>query len=125
MHEDRSPPETHPENDRPDGAPLAGGAENGGRQAVALRYQEGKDQAPVVVASGRGLIADRILAVAAEHGIPIREDPDLIQLLARLDLGEEIPSQLYPIIAEVFAFIYRLNAEHGQKNRGGESPARR
>ena len=42
--------------------------------------------------------------------MPVREDPDLIQLLAKLDLGEAIPGELYPVIAEVFAFVYRLNA---------------
>lgn len=83
-------------------------------QAVALTYDRSKGPAPTVAATGRGLIAERILALAREHNVPIREDPDLIQLLARLDLGESIPAELYPVIAEVFAFVYRLNADRAR-----------
>ncbi|MBI2939346.1 MAG: EscU/YscU/HrcU family type III secretion system export apparatus switch protein [Chloroflexi bacterium] len=89
----------------------------GPRAAVALNYERGKDAAPRVVASGRGLLAERILDLAREHGVPVREDPDLVQLLARLDVGEVIPPDLYPVIAEVFAFIYRLNAERARSAR--------
>ena len=85
------------------------------KMAVALQYERGKHLAPVVSATGHGLVADRIIAIAEEHGIPIREDPDLVQLLVKLDLGEQIPADLYPVIAEVFSFIYRVNAERGQR----------
>ncbi len=81
------------------------------KSAVALQYDRLKHQAPLVVATGKGLIAERILQIAREHDIPIRQDPDLIQVLSKLDLGEVIPSELYPVIAEIFAFVYRLNAE--------------
>ena len=80
------------------------------RTAVALQYQRGKAPAPRVAATGRGAIAERIIAIAREHNVPVREDPDLVQLLAKLDLGETIPAELFPVIAEVFAFVYRLNA---------------
>lgn len=84
------------------------------KAAVALKYDRTKNLAPTVAATGRGLLADRIVAVAREHNIPIREDPDLIQLLAKLDLGDAIPAELYPVIAEVFAFVYRLNTRTGR-----------
>jgi len=79
--------------------------------AVALQY-DGKE-APRVTASGRGEIAERILALAEEHGIPLREDPDLVTLLAQLDLGTEIPSNLYVAVAEVLAFAYAVSGKAG------------
>ncbi len=85
------------------------------RRAVALEYQRGKQRAPVVVATGQGLIAERIIALARAHGIPIREDPVLVTLLARLDVGDLIPPELYPVVAEVFAWVYRLNAERARR----------
>jgi flagellar biosynthesis protein len=77
--------------------------------AVALRY-EGHG-APRITAKGRGLTAERIIALADEHGIPLREDPDLVYLLAQLDLGDEIPATLYVAVAEVIAFAYRLSGK--------------
>jgi flagellar biosynthesis protein len=79
------------------------------KTAVALKYERTKNRAPSVAATGRGRIAERIVELARESGVPVREDRDLVQLLAKLDLGEAIPAELYPVIAEVFAFIYRLN----------------
>ncbi|NOZ06830.1 MAG: flagellar biosynthesis protein FlhB [Chloroflexi bacterium] len=77
-------------------------------RAVALRYDEAIAPAPVVTAAGRGEVAERILALAREHGIAIREDPDLVALLAQLDVGQIVPSELYPVIAEVLSYVYRL-----------------
>jgi flagellar biosynthesis protein len=77
-------------------------------RAVALEYDPEESVAPVVTASGRGELAERILALAREHGVPIREDPDLVALLAQLDVGQVVPPELYPVIAEVLAFVYRL-----------------
>jgi flagellar biosynthesis protein len=84
------------------------------RRAVALRYDRGTGAAPNVAATGAGYVADRIIEIAREHGVPIREDPDLVQLLSKLDLDQTIPPELYSVIAEVFAFVYRLNTERGQ-----------
>jgi flagellar biosynthesis protein len=81
------------------------------RQATALHY-EGTG-APRVTASGRGLIADRIVEVAQEHGIPVREDPALAQALAALELETEIPEELYTAVAEAIAWAYRLNLKAG------------
>lgn len=77
--------------------------------AVALRYNEDKEAAPRVLAKGRGHVADKILDIAKEQGIPIRDDPDLVEILAKLDVGSLIPTELYPAVAEVLAFIYRQN----------------
>lgn len=79
------------------------------KTAVALAYKPEKDTAPRVTAKGKGLVAEKIIALARAHGIPIRDDPDLVTVLAALELDREIPPELYKAIAEVFAFIYRIN----------------
>ena len=79
-------------------------------KAVALKYDQKKDDAPRVIAKGRGEIAEKIIAVAKEHNVPLYEDKNLIQILEALDLETEIPAELYRAIAEVLAFIYRLNS---------------
>lgn len=79
------------------------------KQAAALRYEQGKDAAPRVVASGKGIVAERIIKEAEQHGVPVRDDPDLAKLLAMLPLGEEIPPDLYAAVAEVLAFVYGLS----------------
>lgn len=79
------------------------------RAAVALRYDRAKDQAPRITAQGHGHMADKIIALAREHRIPMREDPELVQALAQLDLQQEIPPSLYAVVAEILAFVYRLN----------------
>ena len=78
-------------------------------KAVALKYDQKKDKAPRVIAKGRGNIAEKIIAVAREHNVPLYEDKNLIQILEALDLETEIPPELYRAVAEVLAFIYRLN----------------
>ena len=80
-------------------------------KAVALRYDDGRDGAPRVVARGRGEVAERILAAAEKHGVPVREDADLLELLAVCDLDEEIPTELYAAVAELLAYLWRLNEE--------------
>ena len=80
-------------------------------KAVALKYDQKKDAAPRVIAKGRGEIAEKIIAVAKEHNVPLYEDKNLIQILEALDLETEIPAELYRAIAEVLAFIYRLNSK--------------
>lgn len=83
------------------------------KKAAALKYEEEKDRAPKVVASGKGKIAERIVEIAKEHGVPIYEDPDLVELLLKVDIGEEVPPELYRAVAEVLAFIYRLRGQSG------------
>jgi flagellar biosynthesis protein len=78
------------------------------RRAAALRYDKGRAGAPKVVAAGAGLIADRIVEIAREQGLPIREDPALAEALARLELEQEIPSELFVAVAEVLVWAYGL-----------------
>lgn len=85
------------------------GQERERKEAVALRYRADANEAPIVLAKGKGLIADNILAKAKENRIPIQEDPSLVQLLGQLNLNESIPEELYGAVAEVFAFIYRVD----------------
>jgi len=82
------------------------------KKAVALRYDREKEHAPRVVATGKGHVAERIIEIARSQGIVLREDKELVELLSLLDLHDVIPAELYQIIAEVLAFVYRLNKEH-------------
>lgn len=79
------------------------------RTAVALRYDG--ESAPRVVAKGKGYVADEILALAARHGVPLHDDAHLVQLLARLELNQEIPSELYVAVARVIAFAYWVSGK--------------
>jgi flagellar biosynthesis protein len=83
-------------------------------KAIALKYKKGHDRAPKVTAKGRGALAERILAVARENNIPIKQDKALLDALYRLEIQEEIPEELYRVIAEVLAFIYRMNRIKGR-----------
>ncbi len=76
------------------------------KKAVALKYDSKKDPAPKVVAKGAGSLAEKILEIARKHGIPIQENAPLADALFRLDLGQEIPPELYLAVAEVLAFVY-------------------
>jgi flagellar biosynthesis protein len=80
------------------------------RRAAALRYEPGQE-APEVVASGRGYVAERILAAAREAGVPVREDAALVEALSKLELGEQIPEALYVAVAEALAWAYGLDTK--------------
>lgn len=75
---------------------------------VALKYNHGSSSAPKVVAKGKGEIAKQILALAKEHEIHIHQSPELLEVLIRLEVGDEIPEVLYRAIAEVIAFAYNI-----------------
>lgn len=90
---------------------MAKPASDGQKSAVALAYSQ-TDAAPRVVAKGRGLIAEQIIARAREHGVYVHESPELVSLLLQVDLDQRIPPQLYIAVAELLAWIYRL--ESGQ-----------
>ncbi|MBF0160833.1 MAG: EscU/YscU/HrcU family type III secretion system export apparatus switch protein [Magnetococcales bacterium] len=79
------------------------------RQAVALRYRKSSDIAPRITASGQGRIADIIIQRAQEAGITLIEDADLVGLLGKIPVGESIPVPLYKAVAEVLAYVYRVN----------------
>ena len=76
--------------------------------AVALRYEDG-DKAPVVVATGRGFIGEKIIAIAREHGVPLERNPELAQALSTIELDTEIPEALYVAVAEILGFILRAS----------------
>lgn len=77
-------------------------------RAVALGYDAARDDAPRVVATGQGHVAEQIIAAAKAHAVPIREDPILAAALATVDLEATIPPELYAVVAEVLAFVYRI-----------------
>ena len=81
------------------------------QKAVALKYNKAADQAPKVTAKGKGPVAEKIIAVAKESQVPLVEDQNLIEVLEALDLNMEIPPELYRAVAEVLAFVYRLNGK--------------
>lgn len=91
------------------------------KKAVALSFEEGVDEAPRVVATGAGRVAERIVETAREAGIAIQENPELVSALSALDLGEQIPAELYPVVAEVLVWVRRLDREQSGKARKGES----
>jgi len=88
------------ELDLPQGAKL---------RAIAVKYELGKDKVPKIVASGKGRVAGEILKLAEEHHVPFYEDPTLTQLLSKLQVNDEIPGEMYTIIAEVLAWVYQLD----------------
>ncbi|MGA7144653.1 MAG: EscU/YscU/HrcU family type III secretion system export apparatus switch protein [Desulfobacterales bacterium] len=85
--------------------------------AVALKYRTATDRAPKVTARGMGKIAEKIIEIAKEHHIYIHEDPDLVEILSTLDINEEIPPDLYVVVAELLAFVYSLNKNFSNKKR--------
>lgn len=87
------------------------------RSAVALAYAQ-TDAAPRVVAKGRGILAEKIIARAREHGVYVHQSPELVSLLMQIDLDQRIPPQLYVAVAELLAWLYRL--ESGRP--AGEAP---
>ena len=86
--------------------------------AVALKYKDEGENAPVIVASGRGEIADRIIQIAKDENVPVYEEPSLAQVLASLEMATEIPPELYQAVAQVIAFVWRLDRKYSGGNGG-------
>ncbi len=86
------------------------------KKAVALSYDENKNAAPIIVASGMGYLAERMVEVAQEAGVPVYEDNSLATMLTQLDLGSEIPVELYQAIIDIY--IYFLGYVPGKKKEG-------
>lgn len=84
------------------------------KQAVALSYDADKDIAPKIVANGKGLVAEEIVRLAEENGIPIRNDKDLIKILSLMEIDAIIPIEAYSAVAEILKSIYKINAENGK-----------
>ncbi len=78
-------------------------------KAAAIKYVKGKDNAPKLVAKGQRKIAEKIIEIAKKENIPIEKDEELVEVLASLDIGEEIPPELYEVVAKILAFIYSKN----------------
>ena len=79
------------------------------KKAAALRYHQTDDAAPRVLATGQGETADEIVDIAKKAGIPVHADPQLVELLAALDVGSCIPEELYTIVAEVLVFVHEMD----------------
>ena len=79
------------------------------KAAIALRYDVDRDKAPMILATGRGAVADEILRIAEDNKIPLYEDPEMAKLLAKLEMDTEIPAELYTLVAEVLFFVYKLD----------------
>jgi flagellar biosynthesis protein len=80
------------------------------KKAVALKYGE-EDAVPKVSAKGKGWLAEKIIEIAKEHDLPIRTDADLVEILEKVELDQEIPLEVYAVVAEIFAYIYRVNQQ--------------
>ena len=90
-------------------ADQTGPQRKGRTSAAALAYDQTRDSAPKVVAAGSGKLAEQIIALAKENGIPTYEDPVLVACLQAIDVGAEIPPELYRVVAEVLAYVYRVS----------------
>jgi flagellar biosynthesis protein len=77
--------------------------------AAALRYDPRKDSAPALTAKGSGWIADKIIDLAEKNDIPIKKDPNLVQILSHLEIDQKIPPSLYYAVAEILSYIYSMN----------------
>lgn len=77
------------------------------KSAVAIRYDRQNMPAPQIVAKGRGIVAERLIALARENGVPIVEDKLLVETLDKLNLNQEIPAELYQVVAEILVAIYK------------------
>lgn len=86
------------------------------REAAALKYEPGKDGAPRVVATGKSAVAEKIIGRAEEYGVPLYEDEELAHFLTSLDIGSEIPPELYRVVAEILVFINNLDRSRGEGN---------
>ena len=90
------------------------------QKAVALSYEPQKQQAPKVVAKGRGFVAENILAAAQKNAIPVYQNKSLVNMLMALELDREIPPELYRTVAEVLAYVYRIDKR--RQNQKAELP---
>lgn len=85
------------------------------KSAVSLKYDPATHEAPKVTAKGQGLVAEKIIALAEDHGVPIKKDPDLVQVLSQIEIEQEIPPSVYQVVAELLAFVYQVNKDYPKK----------
>lgn len=101
------------------------------QKAVALSYSEDQDQAPVIVASGRGHTAERIIELACENDVPVYEDNSLANVLSQMELGSEIPAELYQMVVDIYVYFLKLvpgfeatKADETKETGAGTEPGR-
>lgn len=93
-------------------------------KAVALGYDKQEDAAPRILATGKGVVADQILALAFAHGVRVRKDEDLIEVLSKLEVDSVIPVEAFAAVAEILSYVYRYNAIYAKpKREEGTHPA--
>ncbi len=78
------------------------------QKAVALKYEQTKDNAPKVTAKGEGKTAQKIIQIAKESGVTLKKDENLVELLSKIELDAEVPPEMYAAVAEVFSFLYKI-----------------
>ncbi len=86
------------------------------QQAIALQYEQEKNIAPKVVAKGSGYIAEKIIESAKQHSIPVYQNKTLVSMLMAIELDREIPPELYQAVAEILAYIYRIDDRVGKRH---------
>ena len=89
-------------------------------QAAALKYERERDKAPRLTARGEGKIAEKIIELAKEHGVPITQDPDLLTILSKMQIGSAINPAIYEIVAELLVFVYRLKEKWAENEQAQE-----
>ena len=85
------------------------------KRAAAISYDPGMNDAPVLAAFGEGYIAEKIIAVAKESGVPVLPDPSLSSMLSKISIGDEIPEELYEAVAKVLVFVSEIDKSYGEK----------
>ena len=80
-------------------------------KAVALKYEKGRMKAPRVTAKGRGILAERLVVLARENGVPVQEDRLLVEALEAVEVGSDVPAELYQVVAEILVAIYRAERD--------------
>ncbi|WP_297485426.1 FlhB-like flagellar biosynthesis protein [Sulfurimonas sp.] len=77
-------------------------------KAVALQYDNDKNNAPKVIAKGEGRTAQKIIQIAKENDVRLKKDEDLVELLSKVELDAEVPPEMYKAVAEIFSFLYKI-----------------
>jgi len=85
--------------------------------AAAIKYDAEQNAAPKIVATGKGSIAEEIIRIAEENDVPLYQDPQLAKMLGSIELETEVPPELYSLVAEVLAFVYKLEQKKGGKSK--------
>lgn len=92
------------------------------KKAVAIKYDDAKNSAPVIVASGMGYMAEKIIETANESGVPVYEDNSLATILTQLELGSQVPEELYQAIVDIY--LYFLNSVPGPVEKPASEPVK-